>query len=177
MSLPDMQTMIVSDADCLGDADAAISLPHYSTWIREMFNSRFRLRAIMHEPQVAKKAKKANAKTKKTGAIAAVCCGHTNGHQICSDAVVSEVIAAVCCSRTNGHQVRSDAVVCKPMAIIHKIDYDQHTEDRQRRRRRRKERAPRQDNLRCVTQLRFHCGCALRKEKHTFTFLSISPTT
>ena len=42
---------------------------------------------------------------------------------------VSGAIAAVCCSRTNGHQVRSDAVVCKPMAIIHKIDYDQHTED------------------------------------------------
>ena len=66
---------------------------------------------------------------KVSGAIAAVCCGHTNGHQICSDAVVSGAIVAVCCSRTNGHQVRSDAVVCKPMAIIHKIDYDQHTED------------------------------------------------
>ena len=59
------------------EEDEAIAYPPYSDFLRECFNSRVRLRAIMHPPRVAKKkgksanakmtkAKKAKAKTKKT---------------------------------------------------------------------------------------------------------------
>ena len=61
------------------EEDEAIAYPPYSDFLRECFNSRVRLRAIMHPPRVAKKkgksanakmtkAKKAKAKTKKTKA-------------------------------------------------------------------------------------------------------------